>query len=281
MSPVPPLSPGLVGDGLVASPAPAPGGHRQIMLDTETTGLDVAGGHRLTEIGCVELVRRRPTGRRFHRYINPQRQLDARAREITGLSEQFLADKPLFAEIAEEFLEFIQGAELIIHNAAFDVGFLEHELALCGARITRLRDCARVTDTFAMARERFPGKRVALDALCSRFGIDNSHRTVHGALLDAELLAEVYLALTSGQVDLKLLADDAAMATFTPGFQASGGAPLRRLRADPDECELHEQMLARIDQRSGGRCLWRQPLAGDSGADTGADSGADLGTAPA
>ena len=276
MSPVPPLSPGLVGDGLVASPAPAPGGHRQIMLDTETTGLDVAGGHRLTEIGCVELVRRRPTGRRFHRYINPQRQLDARAREITGLSEQFLADKPLFAEIAEEFLEFIQGAELIIHNAAFDVGFLEHELALCGARITRLRDCARVTDTFAMARERFPGKRVALDALaiarrkhpmgpnsldalCRRYGIDNSHRTVHGALLDAELLAEVYLAMTRGQESLGIDLEESRE------MGARGATPLRPrptlivLSATADEEAAHVAMLEGIAQAWAARQAARRP----------------------
>lgn len=260
---LPPGVPGHAG----TEPAPASASHRQVVLDTETTGLEVAEGHRITEIGCVELVRRRPTGRRFHRYINPQRQLDARAREITGLSEQFLADKPLFAEVADEFLDFIQGAELIIHNAAFDVGFLEHELALCGARITRLRDCSRVTDTFVMARERFPGKRVALDALCSRFGIDNSHRTVHGALLDAELLAEVYLALTSGQVDLQLLTDGGLGAGVAAGFQNAGTLPLRRLPASPAERELHEQTLARIDQRSGGRCLWRQPAGGDDGGD--------------
>lgn len=250
----------------------AQAGHRQVVLDTETTGLDVAAGHRITEIGCVELVGRRPTGRRFHRYINPQRQLDARAREITGLSEHFLADKPLFAEVADEFLAFIDGAELIIHNAEFDVGFLEHELALCGARITRLRDCASITDTFLMARERFPGKRVALDALCSRFGIDNSQRTVHGALLDAELLTEVYLALTSGQVDLQLLGDAQAETAVPARFQAADGPPLRRLAASAAERELHRQVLARIDQRSGGRCLW---LA------TGTDAGDDGSQPPA
>lgn len=245
-----------------SDPAPAP--RRQIVLDTETTGLEVGQGHRLIEIGCVELIQRRPTGRRFHRYVNPGRAIDARASEITGLTDQFLADKPPFVEVAEEFLAFIEGAELIIHNAEFDVGFLDNELALCGARITRLRDCAGIIDTLLMAREHFPGKRNALDALCSRFGIDNSHRTVHGALLDAELLAEVYLALTSGQVDLQLLPDTGTAASIPARFQAVDGAPLRRVVSNPAESELHDQALARIDQRSGGRCLWLQDGTRDS-----------------
>src|SRR5690606_1903210 len=189
---------------------------RQVVLDTETTGLEVSKGHRVIEIGCVELVERRPTGRHFHRYLNPQRDIDAGAAEVTGLTREFLDDKPLFEHIVDEFLDFVTGAELIIHNAAFDVGFLDAELQRVGARVRSLAECTRITDTLALARERFPGKRNTLDALCNRLGIDNTHRTLHGALLDAQLLAEVYLAMTAGQADLGL----AAAATETaPGLE--------------------------------------------------------------
>lgn len=232
---------------------------RQVVLDTETTGLEVSKGHRVIEIGCIELIERRPTGRHFHRYLNPERDIDVGAAEVTGLTLDVLADKPLFATIAEEFIEFIRDAELIIHNADFDVGFLEHELARCGASIQRLLDCSRITDTLAMARERYPGKRNSLDALCSRLEIDNTHRTLHGALLDAELLAEVYLAMTAGQGDLMLAASVA-----DAGSRFDGDVDLRSLRgplmvrrATAQELSEHATMLDRLDQRSGG-CLWRQ-----------------------
>ncbi|MEO5625976.1 MAG: DNA polymerase III subunit epsilon, partial [Dokdonella sp.] len=172
---------------------------RQIILDTETTGLEVQRGHRVIEIGCVELVQRQRTGREFHTYLNPDRAIDEGARAVTGISDEFLLDKPRFAEIAAEFLDFIDGAEVIAHNAAFDVGFLNGELARTGIERATLADRVQVLDTLALAREKFPGQRNSLDALCKRLGIDNSHRGAHGALLDANLLADVYLALTAGQ----------------------------------------------------------------------------------
>jgi DNA polymerase-3 subunit epsilon len=177
---------------------------RQVVLDTETTGLSWERGHRLVEIGCIELLERRPTGRRFQRYLNPGRELDVGAQEVTGLTLEFLLDKPSFDQVATEFLDFIRGAELLIHNADFDVGFLDNELAMLGEGYGRIRDHAAVLDTLGLARERFPGQRNSLDALCRRMGVDNAHRKLHGALLDAELLADVYLAMTAGQGDLGL-----------------------------------------------------------------------------
>lgn len=234
--------------------------HRQVVLDTETTGLEVSKGHRIVEIGCIELVERRPTGRHFHRYLNPERDIDAGASEITGLTLDFLADKPVFATIAEEFIAFVRDAELIIHNAAFDVGFIDHELARCGASISRLTDCSRVTDTLAMARERYPGKRNSLDALCSRLEIDNAHRKLHGALLDAELLAEVFLAMTTGQGDLTLAASlEAGDATQAIHRLAEGAALIVRC-ATHEELAEHSRTLDRLDAR-GGQALWRQVMA--------------------
>src|SRR5215469_1094091 len=177
---------------------------RQIVLDTETTGLEVRQGHRLIEIACVEMVERRLTGRHYQTYLNPERAIDEGARAVTGIEDEFLLDKPRFHEIVEEFLAFIDGAELIIHNAAFDVGFIDSELARAGAQYGRLRDRSHVLDTLAMARERYPGQRNSLDALCKRLGVDNSVRDLHGGLIDAQLLADVYLAMTSGQVVLDL-----------------------------------------------------------------------------
>src|SRR5437868_5011104 len=175
---------------------------RQIVLDTETTGLSWEKGNRVVEIGCVELVQRRPTGRQFQRYLNPGREMEAGAIEVTGLTSEFLADKPRFAEIAAEFLEFIDGAELVIHNAAFDIGFLDNELSLLGAGHSRMAERCTVLDSLDLARQRFPGQRNSLDALCKRLGVDNAQRTLHGALLDAQLLSEVYLHMTAGQGDL-------------------------------------------------------------------------------
>jgi DNA polymerase-3 subunit epsilon len=175
---------------------------RQIVLDTETTGLEVRLGHRLIEIACVELIERRPTGRHYQTYLNPERAIDEGAREVTGIADEFLLDKPLFAEVVDEFLIFVDGAELIIHNASFDVGFINAELERAwGNSYGRiLADRCPVLDTLAMARERYPGQRNSLDALCKRLGVDNSARDLHGGLIDAQLLADVYLAMTSGQV---------------------------------------------------------------------------------
>lgn len=190
---------------------------RQIILDTETTGLSVEKGHRVVEIGCIELIERRQTGRKFQRYLNPQRPMDLGAQEVTGLTDEFLADKPLFAEVADEFVDFVRGAELVIHNASFDVGFLNGELSRLGGEHPRLDEMCSVLDSLQLARDRFPGQRNALDALCKRLGVDNTHRTLHGALLDAQLLCDVYLNLTAGQGDLCLdaqrppdMAEDAA-----------------------------------------------------------------------
>ena len=236
---------------------------RLVVLDTETTGLEVSKGHRVIEVGCIELVERRPSGRHFHYYLNPQRDIDVGAQQVTGLTLEFLADKPLFAQVVDEFLAFVAGAELIIHNAAFDVGFLDAELQRAGAAVRTLADCARITDTLALARERYPGKRNSLDALCSRLDIDNAHRTLHGALLDAQLLAEVYLAMTSGQADLVLAASQvdnvAAGEAFTPR-PIGERPPIRVQRASLDELQQHQTMLDQLDKVSGGS-LWRRLAA--------------------
>jgi DNA polymerase-3 subunit epsilon len=219
---------------------------RQVVLDTETTGLSWERGHRVIEIGCIELLERRPTGRRFQRYLNPEREIDQGAQEVTGLTREFLQDKPLFAQVAMEFLEFVRGAELLIHNAEFDLGFLDNELALLGEGYGRLRDHCAVVDTLGLARERFPGQRNSLDALCRRLGVDNAHRTLHGALLDAELLADVYLSLTSGQGDLGLsMAPSAAPAAAAGATLAVAGFARRVvLRASELEAGAHAERLA-------------------------------------
>jgi DNA polymerase-3 subunit epsilon len=177
---------------------------RQVILDTETTGLEPSDGHRIIEIGCVELVNRRITGNTYHQYIQPDRVIDAGAREVHGITDQFLADKPRFADIAGEFLTFIRGAELVIHNAPFDVGFINHEFALLGKSVGSVSEHCTIVDTLAIARRLHPGQRNNLDALCKRYQIDNSQRDLHGALLDAEILADVYLAMTGGQATLSL-----------------------------------------------------------------------------
>jgi DNA polymerase-3 subunit epsilon len=236
---------------------------RQIVLDTETTGLSWEKGNRVVEIGGVELVERRPTGRRFHRYLNPGREFEPGAQEVTGLTLEFLADKPRFEEVADELVEFVRGAELVIHNAAFDVGFLDNEFMLAAPRHGRLADHARVLDTLALARERFPGQRNSLDALCKRFGVDNSHRELHGALLDAQLLTEVYLALTAGQGDLAFaLPAEEARAQRRESVGLAGGGVLSVRRASEAEEALHRARLERIDRASGGKGLW--PVAASS-----------------
>ena len=228
---------------------------RQIVLDTETTGLSPADGHRVIEIGAVELFNRRLTGKHFHHYLQPDRAIDPGAEEVHGISNEFLADKPRFADVAAEFVEFVAGAELIIHNAPFDIGFLDSELALA-RRKQMSAYCPEVIDTLRMAKDLHPGKRNSLDALCERYQIDNSARTLHGALLDAELLADVYLAMTRGQESLIVEAEGAAAGPAESGFDRSR-LKLVVVRAGADEVAAHEAQLAEIDKVSGG-ALWHR-----------------------
>jgi DNA polymerase III subunit epsilon len=228
---------------------------RQIVLDTETTGLDPRHGHRIIEIACIEMENRRLTGHHLHKYINPEREIDEGAQAVHGISLEFLADKPKFADIADEFLEFINGAELIIHNAPFDLGFLNTELGRLD-RVPVETVCNGVTDTLRMAKDLHPGKRNSLDALCERYEIDNSQRTLHGALLDTELLAEVFLAMTRGQNSLMIEQD------MAPRMQSdAGGRPIERKplvvrRASEAEMADHARVLAAIDKETKGACLW-------------------------
>ena len=239
---------------------------RQIVLDTETTGLEWKNGNRVVEIGCVELLERRPSGRNFHRYLRPDRDFEPGAQEVTGLTLEFLADKPRFEEVADEFLAYVDGAELIIHNAAFDIGFLDYELSRLGERYGRLLDRVTVVDTLAMARERFPGQRNSLDALCKRLGVDNSHRQLHGGLLDAQILAEVYLALTSGQGEMGF-GDGASARTAEQAaiVQRPVGDAATRVRVvvDAEELAAHAARLA-VLQKKAGRCLWLELEAGNA-----------------
>lgn len=234
---------------------------RQIFLDTETTGLEHKLGHRVIEIGCVEMRNRRLTNRHFHRYINPERDIDAGALAVHGISLEFLQDKPRFADIAAEFLDFVRGAELIIHNASFDVGFLNAELALLDmAPIETV--CREVHDTLRMAKEMHPGKKNNLNALCERYGVDNSHRTLHGALLDAEILAEVYVAMTRGQESLimDLTNDDSGQAEIAAQtLRNRQRKPHLIVRASESERSEHEKLLAAIQKESKGKCLWLPP----------------------
>ena len=232
---------------------------RQIILDTETTGLEVRQGHRLIEIACIEMVERRLTGRHYQTYLNPDRRIDEGARQVTGIEDEFLLDKPRFAEVAEEFLAFIDGAELVIHNASFDVGFLDAELAMLSNGSGSISDRCSVLDTLKMARKLYPGQRNSLDALCKRLGVDNSRRDLHGGLIDAQLLGDVYLAMTSGQVAFDLGFDSASEQKQT-AVQApvTLRARPRILRAATDELMLHEQRLDALDKSSGGKSVWRQ-----------------------
>ncbi len=233
---------------------------RQIVLDTETTGLEPEEGHRIIEIGCVELVDRRLTGNNFHQYLNPDRKIDDGAVQVHGLTSEFLADKPRFGDVVADLLEYLHGAELIIHNAPFDVGFLNHELGSLGKAAGQLDQHCSIVDTLAMARKLHPGQRNSLDALCKRYGVDNSHRDLHGALLDAEILADVYLAMTGGQADLSL--DGTAEGPFQrqteSGIRRLGASrpALRIVLANEDEAQAHRARLRAIDEASGGRCLW-------------------------
>ncbi len=233
---------------------------RQIVLDTETTGLEPKEGHRIIEIGCVELVNRRITGNDYHQYLQPDREVDEGALAVHGISNEFLADKPRMADIVEAFIDYVRGAELIIHNAPFDVGFINHELDLLGGQWGRIEDYCTITDSLVMARSRYPGQRNSLDALCKRLDVDNSSREYHGALLDARILADVYLAMTGGQSSLLLDEEEE-----TPDQEVADhgivriecGGPLPVIAASEAERSAHEAMLEVIAKASGGTVLWR------------------------
>ncbi|HEY0960834.1 MAG TPA: DNA polymerase III subunit epsilon [Pseudomonadales bacterium] len=231
---------------------------RQIVLDTETTGLDPLQGHRIIELGCVELVNRKLTGRHLHFYINPEREVEAGALEVHGITNEFLADKPLFSAIADKFLEFVSGAELIIHNAPFDLAFLDHELAALKMNHRRMHEYCGVLDTLAMARKKHPGQKNNLDALCKRYEVDNSQRELHGALKDAEILADVYLLMTGGQSSLVLGyegQDEAANLIIVEKLSMER-PPLQVIRAGDDELAAHGRRMQQIHKSSGNKALW-------------------------
>ena len=233
---------------------------RQIVLDTETTGLEPRLGHRIIEIGCVEVIDRRVTGKRYHQYINPEREIDEGAEEVHGISTAFLADKPLFADIVDDFLNFIRGAELVIHNAPFDVGFIDHELNQLKQQENPITDICTILDTLVLARKMHPGQKNNLDALCKRYGIDNSQRDLHGALLDAEILAETYLAMTGGQTMLSLGGQGDSLnnefGVSKPRSINIESGLLRVLRASEEESLSHEARLTAINDISEGACVW-------------------------
>ncbi len=229
---------------------------RQIVLDTETTGLEPSQGHRIIEIGCVEMVNRRLTGNNYHQYIQPDREVDEGALQVHGISNEFLADKPRFNDIADDLMNYLKGAELVIHNAPFDVGFLDHELKLLADGRGTINDHCGVTDTLVMARKMHPGQKNNLDALCKRYDVSNTHRDLHGALLDAEILAEVYLRMTGGQVGLALDSEQSAeKATGKVGLSrvSSDRPPLRVVAASKDELSAHAGFLKKM----GDACLWQ------------------------
>jgi len=238
---------------------------RLVVLDTETTGLDPKTGHRIIEIGAVEIVDRRLTGRHYHQYINPERRIDAGAQEVHGISNEFLDDKPLFSVIADEFLEFVTGSELVIHNADFDMGFLNNELRLNKSKLKKLELVCEVTDSLALARHKHPGQSNSLDALCRRYGVDNSSRTLHGALLDAEILADVYLLMTGGQTALFAQDEDdaEARADAARDRRQAERPQLPVVLANVDEAAAHEALLDGLDKAAGdGQSLWRKLSAG-------------------
>ena len=241
---------------------------RQIVLDTETTGLDSSEGHRIIEIGCVEIINRRLTGNNYHQYVNPEREIDEGAVDVHGMTKESLADKPRFCDVVPDFLEYVKGAQLVIHNAPFDVGFLNYEFSLLsdsgaagGARVLKIDDHCTIEDTLQLARKLHPGQKNDLDSLCKRYNIDNSQRTFHGALLDAEILADVYLAMTGGQSGLF---EDHA----DPAQLGAARVQIRRLdpnrprlaviRASDEELQAHAAWLNELDKATEGRCIWRQ-----------------------
>ena len=234
---------------------------RQIVLDTETTGLETSQDHRIIEIGCVELLNRKLTGKHYHQYINPQRNVDEGALQVHGISDEFLADKPLFENIIDDFLAFVGDAELVIHNAPFDVGFIDHELSKLPKQPKSITDLCHVVDTLALARNKHPGQRNNLDALCKRYAVDNSQRDLHGALLDAEILADVYLVMTGGQVNLNIndqSSSDEGTVTTASGIRrlASDRSALKVIKASDTELASHNKKLESIKQASG-HCVWQ------------------------
>ncbi|MBS1270809.1 MAG: DNA polymerase III subunit epsilon [Gammaproteobacteria bacterium] len=232
---------------------------RQIVLDTETTGLDPAEGHRIIEIGCVELINRRRTRNDYQVYCHPERKIDEAALGVHGITNEFLADKPRFVEIVRDFLSYVKDAELIIHNAEFDTNFLNRELGRIGPELGTISEYCAVMDTLKLARQAHPGQRNDLDSLCQRYRIDNTRRTLHGAFLDAEILADVFLAMTGGQT--ALLLDNASPSTSSvlrPGETAPADTPLKVVYAGPEELEQHEKWLDQLDRESEGGCLWRR-----------------------
>lgn len=231
---------------------------RQVVLDTETTGLEPSQGHRIIEIGCIELVNRRTTGKDYHQYVRPDREVDSGAVNVHGITNEFLVDKPAFEEISEDFLKFIDGAELIIHNAPFDVAFINAELNRLDLNLGSVEERCTVLDTLALARKLHPGQKNNLDALCKRYEIDNSERDLHGALLDARILADVYLAMTGGQVSLSLRGDFEPEKTGLDPIRrlSSGRAKLKIIRPNEAEDRAHNAWLLEINEASGGNCIW-------------------------
>lgn len=233
---------------------------RHVILDTETTGLDVSQGHRIIEIGCVEMLHRRATERTFHQFLNPGRDIDEAALEIHGITQEFLADKPEFSRIADEFLEFVKGAELVIHNAAFDIDFINAELSLVGHEVADIRECCTITDTLELARKMHPGQKNSLDALCRRYEIGDSERGLHGALRDAQLLADVYLAMTGGQSALSLSMGSELKASQGQASRQAmkSQSGFRVIQASEEELAAHEAFLDIIQQESDSGCVWRK-----------------------
>lgn len=231
---------------------------RQIVLDTETTGLSTADAHRIIEIGCVEMVDRKLTNKHFHFYINPERKVDEGAMEVHGITDEFLLDKPKFAEVVDEFMAFVKGAELVIHNAPFDIGFLNYELGLLDADKGKVGDICTVLDTLVLAREMHPGQKNNLNALCKRYAVNNSQRELHGALLDAEILADVYLMMTGGQADLMFAVEEKGPEGEVKPRVQKERPELKVVRPHDHELALHMQQLEMLDKASGGECLWKK-----------------------
>ncbi len=244
---------------------------RIVVLDTETTGLDPRKGDKLVEIGCVEMVNRRLTGRHYHQYVQPERDVPLEAQAVHGITDDFLADKPVFAEVFDDFLAFIDGAELVIHNAPFDIGFLDHELMLVakakGTKLPKIGDICEITDSLVMARQKHPGQKNNLDALCRRYYIDNGHRELHGALLDSEILADVYLAMTGGQTSLLLAGEDADAADgdgSSPEQIEVDGSGLVVVHASADELTAHSDKLQVVGKAASGESMWHSIESGGS-----------------